>query len=231
MATHLRDSTTINSLADICDSIAGALETDPKTEQLAPDWITFTSKADKLVIEQQKLERKHSRARTRLAVQDAIWDPEIAAFGRATVDASNGKRDVPPYTRFFKELPPSEVQKLVPEKEIAFAEGCIAELNRNPQEPLAVSWISRIKVVTEALSKALDARSNAEKEQQLLEVSRGLLLRDVNQALDVIEGDLQKIFPGDTKRVSSYLSSTKPSVSTTKAADTKKAKDEAPSGS
>ena len=226
MATHLRETTTVNTLADICDSIAGALETDPKTEKLAPDWIAFTSRADALVSDKQRLERKLSRARTRIAVQDAVWDPEIAAFGRAVVDASNGKRDVPPYTRFFKDISPSEAQKLGPEKEVIFGQGCIAELNRNPQEALAVSWIPRLKVVTDALAKALETRTSGEKEQQLLGVSLGLLLREVNRALDMIEGDLQKIFPGDVKRVASYLSSTKPSSSITKTAKAKKPKDE-----
>jgi hypothetical protein len=226
MATHLRDNTTVYNLADICDSITGALETDPKTAALATTWAVFTSRADKLGENQKALTRKLSRVRSRLEVQDAIWDPEMAAFGRAVVDASHGKRDIPPYTRFFKDTPPSEAQKLVPGREVEFANACLTELNRNPQEALAVSWAHRLKVVTDALSLVVVARTGADKEQHTENTSLHLLIGEVNLALDVLEGDLQKIFPGDAKRVASYLSSTKPTASGSKPSENKATKDE-----
>jgi hypothetical protein len=210
MATHLRDTTTIEDIADICDAITGSLETDPKTKHLSSTWATFTELADQQAREQKQLNRRLRRARTNIEVQDAIWDPEVAgSFGRAVLDATGGKRDIPPYTRFFKELPPSEVRKLKPEDEVKFGNQTMTELNREPKDPLAITWLPRIAAVHEPLAAAIDNKTQEEEKQITLYHSRDLLLREVNKNLDIVEGKLQEIFPGDPKRVASYLSATK----------------------
>jgi hypothetical protein len=209
MATHLRELTVIDDVADICDSISGALETDEKTKHLATEWANFTARADEQADAQKKLNRRLRRARTNIEVKDAIWDPEVAgAFGRAVVDASNGKRDIPPYTRFFKDHPPSEIRKMKKEDEVKFGNQAITELNRDPSEALAVTWIPRITAVNTELAASIDTKTKAEAEQVTLYQSRDLLIKEINKHLDVLEGDLQKIFPGDLKRVASYLTAT-----------------------
>src|SRR4051812_39458432 len=103
MATHVRESITFDDLADTCDAITAAIEGDPKTAHLVLPWVALTTRGDALAASQHKLDRIFRRVRTSILVQDAIFDPEIGAFGRRTVDDSNGKRDIPPYSRFFSE--------------------------------------------------------------------------------------------------------------------------------
>jgi hypothetical protein len=84
-------------------------------------------------------------------VLDAKWDATVAAFGRAVVDVSGGRRDQPPYTRFFGKTTPSAAQKFGIEREIETARGWLVELARNPSEPLAQTWTPKMKEATDAL--------------------------------------------------------------------------------
>jgi hypothetical protein len=209
MATHLRPTTTINTLADICDAISSGLDGDPLTKALAPRWQALTVQADAYVASQRKIDRDLRRARIDIAVRDARWDPEAAALGRRTVDLSGGRRDQAPYTRFFSEYSPSAAQELRPEAEVKLGRRWIAELERDPAEPLAVEFKPRLELVTNALDEALEARLALEDAQVELDTSVALLLGEVNKELDILEGDLKKLFPGQPKRVASYLSATR----------------------
>jgi len=64
-------------------------------------------KADGLAKVDSDLDRAALRARSRLTVVDGQWDETVAAFGRAVVDASGGRRDQLPYARFFPKAAPS----------------------------------------------------------------------------------------------------------------------------
>lgn len=210
MATHLRESTSIETIADVCDAIAAGLESDPATSHLAGSWCRLTEKADGLVAEKRKLDRNSRRARARLAVADARWDSEVAAFGRAVVDASSGNRSVLPYTRFFNKTPPSDAREVGYEREVALGRQWIAELNRNPEEPLAKTFLPRLEAATQTLQRALDDRTAAVAAYEKHRTSVVLLRDAVNRELDVTEGELLRLFPGARARVASYLSATRP---------------------
>ena len=105
MATHLRDNATIPFVADVCASIAGALDSDPQTKQLASIWDSLTTKADGLDLGRRNAERTLARARSRLAVLDALWDPEVAAFGRDMVDQKNSLKYKLPHHRKTRRPP------------------------------------------------------------------------------------------------------------------------------
>jgi len=110
MATHLRENTAAQTAADVCAAIAGVLDSDASTKHLAPLWDSLAAKGDALANERRKLERVLARARAKLAVADASWDPEVGAFARDVLDQSGGKRDQLPNTRFFKDVTASEAQ-------------------------------------------------------------------------------------------------------------------------
>ncbi len=140
MATHFRSNLAIVTVADNCAAVAGGLDSDPEAKQLAPLWDALTTKADSLALNRRTLERTLGRARAVVHVLDARWDPEIGAFGRDVVDQSDGKRDKPPYTRFFKEVAPSVAQNFGVDREVKQGQDWIAELARDPNEPLATKW-------------------------------------------------------------------------------------------
>jgi hypothetical protein len=95
---------------NVVDSITAALESDPATSAIAPPWVAMRDAADGLAEKGRKLDRDALRARARLNVKDSQWDTTVAAFGRAVVDASGGRRNQPPYTRFFAKTTPSAAQ-------------------------------------------------------------------------------------------------------------------------
>jgi len=102
MGTHVRESASIETAVDVVDATCAAVESDPATSMLAPTWSAMRDKADGVAENGRKLDRDVLRARARLNVQDSLWDSTVVAFGRAVVDASGGRRDQPPYTRFRK---------------------------------------------------------------------------------------------------------------------------------
>lgn len=210
MATHFRDNHSIHTVADACAAIAGGLDSDPQTKHLAPLWDALTAKGDALASGRRTAERVVARARAKVSVMDAIWDPEIGAFGRAVVDQSGGKRDQAPYTRFFKDVSPSGAQDFGIDREVKQGRDWVAELGRHPTEPLAVTWTPRVSLVTENLAEASASRRDALQALALQGTAEELFIADVNRELDIVEAELQKLFPGQPKRVASYLEATRP---------------------
>jgi len=210
MATHLRENESIQDVADICDAVAGGLESDPMTSVHAPLWDAITAKADALVAKRRGIVRTLGRARAKVVVVDAAWDPEIAAFGRDVVDQSAGKRDQAPYTRFFKQTSPSTAQTFGIDREVQQGKDWIAELNREPNDALATKWSSRLSLVTNNLEAAANGRRDNLQALALQNTAEELFIADVNREIDILEGDLQKLFPGQPKRVAAFLDPTKP---------------------
>lgn len=210
MATHLRDNSSIQLTADVCDAITAALESDPLTCHLAPTWQALTQAADKLAHEKRDLERDQRRTRARLLVADARWDSEVGAFGRAVVDASSGSRTVPPYTRFFNKVVPSAAQRFGYDREVALGEQWITELRRDPEEPLAKTFTPRLEAATSALRQSMNDRAKSVAALEAHRTSVVLLLDAVNREIDRTEGELLKVLPGERARVASYLSATRP---------------------
>lgn len=212
MATHLRSNANIHFVSDICASIAVALDSDPQSKQLAPSWDALTTKADSLVTDRRTVDRNLGRARAKLSVFDAHWDPEIAAFGRDVLDQSGGKRDQAPYTRFFKNVSASTAQSFGIDREVQQGQEWIAELHRNAAEALATKWIPRLELVTNALAGGSAARRNALQAAALQDTAEELFIADVNRELDILEGELLKLFPGQPKRVAAFLEATRPAT-------------------
>jgi hypothetical protein len=209
MATHLRENLGLEVVADVLDATAAALECGSQTTMLAANWALLTARADELAQARRKLDRDGRRARVQLAVRDAEWDATVAAFGRAVVDASGGKRDQAPYTRFFAKSAPSLVQEFGSQREVDQARGWLAELGRNPDEPLAQTWLPRLGAATLALEAAVAERDRAAAALGPHQTTARLFVDEINRALDVLEGDLKKLFPGQPERVASHLCATR----------------------
>ncbi|MBK9262336.1 MAG: hypothetical protein IPM54_21345 [Polyangiaceae bacterium] len=210
MATHLRDSTSMQDAGDVCSAIASGLDSDSEAKHLAPLWDALTAKADELAAARRAAERALGRARAKVTVMDSIWDPETAAFGRDVVDQSGGKRDQAPYTRFFKNASPSATQDFGVDREVQQGKDWLAELARNPNEPLATKWTPRLSVATENLESAAGARRNAVRAVALQDTAEELFIADINREIDILEGELLTLFPGQPKRVAAFLEPTKP---------------------
>ena len=215
MATRIPDGASYRVVVDVTDSTSAALESDPETATLTSTWASMRDKADGLAKSRLECDRAALRARARLGVFDAKWDAMVAAFGRAVVDVSGGRRDQPPYTRFFGKIMPSAAQRFGIEREIETARGWLVELGRNPSEPLAQTWTPKMKEATDALEMAFNQRNDTVKALAPLQTSVVLLIDDVNRELDRLEGDLKKLFPGQPDRVASYLAATRSNRSST----------------
>jgi hypothetical protein len=209
MSTKMKESSSIELVVDVVDATAAALESDPATRTLAPTWVAMRDTADGLAEKGRKLAREALRARSRLIVQDSLWDATVAAFGRAVVDASGGRRDQPPYTRFFAKTTPSAAQDFGTAREIELGHSWMAELARNPNESLAQTWTPKLTEATDGLETAFTQRNDTVNAQGPQRTSVVLLIDDVNRELDRLEGDLKKLFPGDNNRVASYLAATR----------------------
>lgn len=183
---------------------------DPQSKPLAPKWDALTTKADTLVTERRTVDRTLGRARAKLSVFDAQWDPEIAAFARDVHDQSGGKRDQAPNTRFFKDVNASTAQSFGIDREVQQGQEWTAELHRNPAEPLATKWIPRLESVTNALAAGSASRRNALQACALQDTTEELFIADVNREIDILEGELLKLFPGQPKRVAAFLEATRP---------------------
>lgn len=211
MATHIPDGVSIKVVVEAVDATCAALESDPETRTLATTWAGLRDKSDELAKKRSDCDRAVSRARARLTVCDAKWDASVAAFGRAVVDASGGRRDQPPYTRFFAKTTPSASQTYGIGREIDLARQWLAELGRSANDPLAQAWIPRLSEATGALEAAFGQRNETVSALGPQQTSVVLLIDDVNRELDRLEGDLKKLFPGQPERVSSYLAATRQS--------------------
>ena len=83
-------------------------------------------------------------------------------------------------------------------------------MHRHPAEPLATKWIPRLELVTTALAGGSAARRNALQASAMQDTAEELFIADVNRELDVLEGELLKLFPGQPKRVAAFLEATRP---------------------
>jgi hypothetical protein len=209
MATKIPDGASIRVVVGVADSTQAALESDPETSALAPTWAAMRDKADAQAKARLDADRAVERARIRLGVCDAKWDATVAAFGRAVVDASGGRRDQAPCVRFFGKTTPSAAQKFGIEREIEAGRAWLVELGRDPTEPLAQTWTPKMKAATDDLEMGFNQRNDTVKALGPLQTSVVLLIDDVNRELDRLEGDLKKLFPGQPDRVASYLAATR----------------------
>jgi hypothetical protein len=210
MATHFRENMSIDALAETLDALCAALHADPETASVVATWTALSGKADELAQQSQQFVRAQRRARARLGVCDNLWDTVEAAFGRAVVDASGGRRDQSPYTRFFAKAAPSAVQTFGIQREIDTARDWLIELGRNSAEPLATTWIPQLTQATDNLDDACKARNQAVRALGPHQTTVTLFVDDVNCELDRLEGQLKLLFPGDAQRVASYLAVTRP---------------------
>jgi hypothetical protein len=120
-----------------------------------------------------------------------------------------GLRTFPPRMPLFGKTIPSAAQRFGIEREIETARGWLVELARNPTEALAQTWTPKMKEATDSLGMAFNQRNDTVKALGPLQTSVVLLIDDVNRELDRLEGDLKKLFPGQTDRVASYLAATR----------------------
>ena len=205
MAQHMRKSTSAQSAAHICFEIAAGLDSDPQTQDLAPLWDALCAKGDTLANQGLILLRTLLKSRAHVTVRDSLWDAEVSAFARAVLDASNGKFDQIPNTRFFAKVKASIAQKFGIDREVTQGHAWIAELAREPTEPLAVQWTSRLSDVTVKLESASDERKNALAAVAMHGVGEILFTEEINVEIDRLEGELKKRFPRQPKRVAAYL--------------------------
>lgn len=213
MATRIPEGSSIRIVVEAVDATHAAIASDPETTALAQTWLALRDQADAQAKARNDADRALIRTRARLSVCDAKWDASVAAFGRAVVDVSGGRRDQPPYTRFFGKATPSAAQKFGIAREIEIARGWLVELARNPTEPLAQTWTPKMKAATDELEMAFNQRNDGLRAIEPLRAAVLLLIDDVNRELDRLEGDLKKTFPGAPERVASYLAATRPGSS------------------
>lgn len=221
MATRIPEGTSINAVVGMVDATYAAVSGDPETAALAPKWQTMRDEGDTHSKKRSDADRALNRARIRLEICDAKWDAMVAAFGRAVVDASGGRRDQTPSTRFFTKVNPSKAQTFGIQREIETARAWLVELGRDPSELLATTWTPKLKAATDELEMTLNQRNDCLRALEPLRTAVLLFTEDVNRELNCLEGDLKKIFPNNPDRVASYLSATRP---------TRPAQDDQPTG-
>lgn len=209
MATHLDERTSAEDGADLADEIAGGLEADEEAMHLAAVWNALVARGDELSGRIRAAERATGRARARLTVIDARWDNTDSAFSRSALDAANGKPTEAPYTTFYAKVPASKVNSFGVQRAVEFGRGVVAILDADPSSPLATEWRPRWAADTDALAQAATARDTAVRAEAPLDVEERLYIEDFNLELDRLEGDLLKLFPGQSKRIHAFLAPTR----------------------
>ena len=103
------------------------------------------------------------------------------------------------------------VTKYGTDREVGFARVLLAKLAERLAVvgDIAATWHPKLLASTDALEGASDERKNAVVAMGPLLTAQYLYVEDVNLELDRVEGQLQQIFPGDAKRVASYLVATR----------------------
>lgn len=207
MATHVRSNLSIDLAVEIADAIAAALSTDPETEGLAPPWAALVTRGDALAGRIREQRRVAKRARARVTVADAAWDKVLRAFERAVIDLAGGSRDMPVYKTYFRTATGAEITRFGIDREVEFGRATVTLLTTHiaPLSP----WADKIGPATDTLESASRARIDAVHAMGPLLTAQYLYVEDLNTELDRLEGGLLTTFPGDAKRVASYLSATR----------------------
>lgn len=211
MATHLRENTSVDSAVDIVDSIAAALESDPLTTALSPVWSALVTRGDALIADLTRVRRVARRARSRVAVLDAIWDALVRGFDRAALDSVGGHKLSPSYQQYWSAGTSGEITRFGIDREVDVGRGILALLAPAAHviNALADTWRPKLGPATDDLEAASRARRDAVIAMGPYLTAEYLYVEDVNLELDRLEGQLQNIFPGDAKRVASYLMATR----------------------
>ncbi len=211
MATHLRSDTSADAATDIVDSIAAALEADPETADLAPSWNALVTRGDALGATLRAKRRAARRARSLVAVRDALWDLSVRAFDRAALVFYQGQKLSPSYTRFWRAGKPSEVTAFGIDREVEVGRAMIGELTHGPavRDTLADEWRPKLTTVTDGLAAASTTRREAVRDLGPSLSEQYLFVEDINLEIDRLEGTLQTRFPGQARRVASYLIATR----------------------
>jgi len=195
--------------ADICDEITAGLEAEERTQPLAAGWNALTARGDALSTDTRDAKRTTGRARAREKVIDARWDRNNLSFGRAALDASNGKRDQAPYTHFFGTVSASVANAMGIDREVQLGRGVIHLLGTEVGAALRGTWAA----AWESTTGALAAASHAKKEAVIAAASQSgresLYVDDVNRELDRLEGELLRLFPGERDSVDAFLAPTR----------------------
>ena len=209
MATHLRDTSAADA-ADICDAIAAALDASETTRTLAPVWTALALRGDAIDAESRTLRRATGRARAREKVADVNWDRNQSSFSRSVLDASGGKRDQAPYTTFYGNVAPSEINSYGIDRETEVGRNILALLASDVGATLRDTWSPRWSANTEALSAASLTKKDAVLAQATFSANETLYIEEINRELDRLEGDLLRLFPGDRDSVGAFLAPTRP---------------------
>lgn len=209
MATHLSYGISAGDAADMADEIAGALEADEATTHLASVWNAMVARGDKIAARKKSLRRATGRARARLSVIDARWDETDSAFSRATLDAASGNRKKPPHSTFYDAASASTVNSFGVRREIEFGRRVVDVLTATPALGLGADWAERWARDTDALEGAVNARDAALRAESTIDVEAQQYIDDFNKELDALEGELLKIFSGQSHRVASFLTATR----------------------
>jgi hypothetical protein len=211
MATHWRETQDLDEVGDTADAIASGLEAHAQTQNLAQPWNQLTHTIDTQHQAVRQARRTVKRAQVQRDVALARLKDEASAFGRAVVDASGGKRAAAPYTDFFDKHAPSAVVTFGVQDQLAAVQGWLDTLPRSAGGALASAWQPRLAAARSALSDASTEvdRADAALTQQL-KVGQGVV-RASNLALDTLEGDLKKTFPGQPGQIAAFLAPTRKS--------------------
>lgn len=195
--------------ADICSEIASGLKADERTAAHAGTWDGLITRGDSISATRRAHRRAAGEARARERVIDTRWDQNDAAFGRAALDAANGKRAAAPYATFYGDAPPSTVNSFGIDREVEFGRGVISLLATDAGAVLRDPWHARWTAHNEALAVASRAKKDAVLAEAPPSANESLYIEDVNAEIDRLEGQLLTRFPGDRATVDAFLAPTR----------------------
>lgn len=196
--------------ADICDAIAAGLDASDATRALAPVWVALVLRGDDIAAQGRNFRRATGRARAREKVADAGWDRNNLGFSRFVLDASNGKRDVPPYATYYPTSSPSKINEFGVDREVEIGRGILGILASDAGAAHRETWAPRWSANTEALAAATRTKKDAVLAQATFSANETLYIEEINRELDRLEGELLRLFPGDRDSVEAFLAPTRP---------------------
>lgn len=187
----LRDSESLNSIAEDLLFTESRLKSDENAKELAPAIATLMSAIDQVRSGQVAASREEVAAQAVVAEADYQLDDWIGAFDRTLQNIFRGNTKTPRYKRYFSAAPWT-VTRLGLESEISRVRGWVESLASEPEQALKEKSASLAKLIAqgeaalEQRRKAVSARSD----HRMRSITS--LIEEINTTRAALYGNLAK---------------------------------------
>jgi hypothetical protein len=187
----LRDSESLDSIAEDLLFTESRLKSDENAKELAPVMTALMTSVDQVRAGQVAASRDEVTAHAQVAAADYQLDDWIKTFDRELLDVLRGNTKSPRYERYFNAAPWTFI-RLGLESEISRVRGWVDSLASEPEQSLKDMGAALAKLIAQG-EAALDQRRKAVSARSDHRVrSIASLIEEINTVRAALYGDLAK---------------------------------------